>query len=187
MSTEFCEKYFARLRAQLDAFDTAAFAKILDLLLDAQAHQRQVFVFGNGGSAAAASHFVADINKGVSLGLAKRFRMTCLNDNIPIMLAYANDVSYDEIFVGQLQNFLDEGDLVIGYSGSGNSKNVLKAVDYARTHKAKTVGVSGFDGGKLAKLVDVALVTPVNDMQNVEDMQSVINHLLMRGLMERLG
>ena len=119
---------------------------------------------GNGGSGSTASHFACDINKGSCFELNKKFKVICLNDNMPTILAYANDLSYDKIFVEQLKNFLQEGDVVIGISGSGNSETVLQAVSYAKEHGARTVGLSGFDGGTLARIADVPLIAAINDM-----------------------
>lgn len=184
--SEFAAKYLAQAREALGAVDVAAVERVAERMLDVYERRGQLFVFGNGGSAAAASHFACDINKTLSYGLAKRFRMICLNDNVPTMLAYANDVSYGDVFVEQLENFLEPGDLVMGFSGSGNSPNVLKAVSWAREHGAAAIGVVGFDGGKLRELVDVALWTPVHDMQHVEDLQTVITHLITRALILRL-
>jgi len=104
--------------------------------------------FAGGGSGATASHFACDINKGVCFGLPKRIKVICLNDNIPTIPAYANDVSYDDVFVEQLKNFLGAGDLVIGISGSGNSSNVIKAVEYANENEAVFAALTGFAGGR---------------------------------------
>jgi D-sedoheptulose 7-phosphate isomerase len=106
----------------------------------------------------------------------------CLNDNIPTILAYANDLSYDKIYVEQLKNFLEPGDVVIGISGSGNSENVLQAVAYAKKKGAETIGLTGFDGGKLAGIVDIPFIAGINDMQKVEDVHMIVIHMLMQYL-----
>ena len=124
-------KYFERLKATIDRISRAEVNHFLGLLLDALEEGRTVFTMGNGGSAATASHYAADFNKGLSYGKARRFRFMCLSDNVPTLTAYANDVAYDEVFVEQLRNFLQPGDLVIAISGSGNSRNILKAIEYA--------------------------------------------------------
>ncbi len=183
---DFCSAYLAQAKEAIDAIDVASVERVVGMMLDAHERRRNIFVFGNGGSAAAASHFACDINKGLSKGLAHRFRMVCLNDNVPTMLAYANDMSYEDVFVEQLRNFLQPGDLAIGFSGSGNSPNVLKAIAYAREQGAATAGVVGFAGGKLREIVDAAIWAPVQDMQHVEDLQTVITHVLMRALVFRL-
>ncbi len=137
---------------------------------------------GNGGSGTTASHFVCDINKGTCLELEKKFKVICLNDNMPTVLAYANDLSYERIFVEQLKNFLQPGDVVIGISGSGNSENIILAISYAREAGAKTIGLSGFDGGRLAQIVDIPFVAAINDMQKVEDVHMIVVHMLMQYL-----
>ena len=125
-------KYLNQLKDLIDIFPHDRFEEIGRVLLEAYDHKRQIFVMGNGGSGTTASHFVCDINKGSCFEHEKKFKVVCLNDNIPTILAYANDLSYDKIFVEQLKNFLNEGDIVIGISGSGNSENVLHAVSYAK-------------------------------------------------------
>lgn len=174
------EQYFSGLRAGLDAVSPNALVVCAERLLDAYRHDRHVFVMGNGGSAATASHFVADINKGVSLGLTQRFRMLCLNDNMATVSAYANDLSYEDVFVEQLKNFLRPCDLVMAFSGSGNSRNVIKAVEYAKTQEARIIGVTGFDGGTLGRLCHDHVHVPLYDMQKVEDIHLIICHLLMQ-------
>lgn len=168
-------------RINLDELET-----LYSLLLESYEAERQIFIFGNGGSAATASHFAVDLNKGVSLGLDKRFKVICLNDNIPTLLAYANDLSYNDIFVEQLKNFLKTGDLVIGISGSGNSENVIRAIEYANSMQAITVAITGFDGGRLKKLAQYSLLVKINDMQITEDVHVIISHLLMRLLYKNL-
>ena len=133
---------------------------------------------GNGGSGATASHFVCDFNKGISEKLDSKYRFICLNDNIPTMLAYANDVSYNSIFVEQLKNLATEGDLVIGISGSGNSNNVISAIEYANAQGCKTFGLVGYDGGMLKKIAQNCIHIKINNMQIVEDIHMIIDHLL---------
>lgn len=132
-------------------------AKMID---DARNKGRNIFVMGNGGSASTASHLAQDLNKAAWKPGTKRFRAIALNDNIPIMLAIANDDSYENVFVEQLKNFINEGDVVIGISGSGNSKNVLNAIEYANQHKGITIGWTGMGGGKLAKMAKLSIVVP---------------------------
>ena len=142
---------------------------------------------GNGGSASTASHFACDINKGVVNGLEKRFRVVCLSDNIPTILAYANDQAYDAIFVEQLANFLTKNDLVIGISGSGNSTNVINAIQYANENSAITIGLTGFNGGELAKVAHQSIIVPSDDMQKIEDMHLIMVHMVMQILNEKLN
>jgi D-sedoheptulose 7-phosphate isomerase len=169
--------YFDRIKATLDRVSREEVNKLLGLLLDALEGGRTVFMMGNGGSAATASHYAADFNKGLSYGKARRFRFICLSDNVPTLTAYANDVSYDEVFVEQLRNFLEPGDLVIAISGSGNSRNVLKAIEYANSSGAITVGLTGYDGGELKRIARHGVHIPIDDMQVTEDLHMVLDHL----------
>jgi D-sedoheptulose 7-phosphate isomerase len=123
-----------------------------------------------------------DINKGCCIDLANKFKMVCLNDNIPTMLALANDLSYDVVFEEQLKNQFTAGDVVLGISGSGNSENVLRAIQYADANGGQTIGWSGFGGGRLAKLVDLALVVESDDMQQVEDAHLIVAHMVMQAV-----
>ncbi len=178
--------YLEELKELLDVFPHERFEEIGQALLHAYDKQKQVFIMGNGGSGSTASHFVCDINKGSCLEFDRKFKVICLNDNIPSILAYANDLSYDKIFVEQLRNYLQQGDVVIGISGSGNSENVLQAISYARESGSKTIGLTGFDGGKLAQMVDIPFVVAINDMQKVEDVHMIVVHMLMQYICRRL-
>ncbi|MBW1990057.1 MAG: SIS domain-containing protein [Deltaproteobacteria bacterium] len=186
-NTAFSRSYLQSLKEVLDSFDHEAFERMIKALLDAREKGATIFVMGNGGSASTASHWVCDINKGCSGGDHDRFRMMCLNDSISTMLAYANDVSYADVFVEQLKNFFEPGDVVIGISGSGNSENVLRAVAWARENGGTTVGLSGFSGGRLATIVDIPLVARVHDMQKTEDVHMIVVHMVMQRLQGLLG
>jgi D-sedoheptulose 7-phosphate isomerase len=141
---------------------------------------RTVFLFGNGGSAALASHFACDLGKGTIPGSngQKRFRVMALTDNLPLITAWANDDSYEQIFAQQLQNFLNPGDIAFAISGSGNSKNVLRALEVARASQACTIGLTGFQGGKMKGLCDYCIVVPSDNMQVIEDFHLSICHAL---------
>ncbi len=158
----------------------------MNALLDCYDRGGSVYTFGNGGSAASASHMVCDFNKGVCYDLDKKFRFVCLNDNVPIMLAIANDDSYNNVFLNQLKGRLSKNDVVIAISGSGNSGNIVNAVNYAKEVGAKIIGVTGYSGGKLFKLADYHLHAPIDDMQIAEDIQMVFNHLMMKILWQYL-
>jgi D-sedoheptulose 7-phosphate isomerase len=178
----FAATYIDRLKKVLDAFDGEAFAETVAAVLEAYSRGAHIFIMGNGGSGSTASHLACDINKGCCIDLEKKFKMICLNDNIPTMLALANDLSYEAVFEEQLKNFFVPGDLVIGISGSGNSENVLRAVSYAAAHGGKTAGWSGFGGGRLAGMVDLAFIVQSHDMQQVEDAHMVLAHMLMQAV-----
>lgn len=174
--------YISDLKNVFDNFPIEKFEKITNIILDAYKKESTIFVFGNGGSGSTASHLACDINKGVSLKLNKKFKVICLNDNIPILLAYANDMSYEDVFVEQLKNFLKPNDVIIGISGSGNSNNILKAIQYGNENFAITIGFTGFDGGKLVGIATESFIVPINDMQKVEDFHMIITHMLMQFL-----
>jgi len=152
--------------------------QIVAALLKARDEGRRIYVCGNGGSASTASHMASDLNKGANRQDAPRFKALALTDNIPAMLAWANDSSYDDIFVEQLKNHLEAGDVVIGISGSGNSPNVLKVMHYANDQGALTIGLTGFDGGKLAQLAKICYIVPNSCMQQVEDVHLLIEHMV---------
>ena len=178
----FSSDYIDDLIQVLHSFPHAQFERLVEALLDARRNDQQIFVMGNGGSGAAASHFACDINKGCSAQNRKRFRMISLTDNMPTILAYANDYAYDDIFIEQMKNFFGSGDLVIGISGSGNSENVLRAIAYANANCGLTAGLCGFDGGKLAGMVQIPIWIESNDMQKVEDLHVIVTHMLMQRL-----
>ena len=173
-------EYLEELKGLLDVFPYDRFEEVASAILSAYNDERQIFVMGNGGSGTTASHFACDTNKGCCMDIAKKFKVICLNDNIPTMMAYANDLSYEKVFVEQLKNFLQPGDVVIGISGSGNSENVIQAVVYAKENQGKTIGFTGFDGGRLAQLVDIPLIVSINDMQKVEDVHMIVVHMIMQ-------
>ncbi|MGD9010154.1 MAG: SIS domain-containing protein [Desulfobacteraceae bacterium] len=175
-------QYIDRLKTVLDAIDVVVFDRMVQAFLGAYERQARIFVMGNGGSGATASHMACDINKGCCIDLTNKFKMVCLNDNIPTMLALANDLSYDVVFEEQLKNQFTAGDMVLGISGSGNSDNVLRAIQYAAANDGQTIGWSGFGGGRLAELVDLALVVDSDDMQQVEDAHLIVAHMLMQAV-----
>lgn len=163
----------------LKALDVNEINAALNLLLETFENGNTVFVFGNGGSSATASHFQNDFNKGVSEHTEKKFNFQCLNDNVATVMAVANDIGFEEAFRFQLIGHMRPGDVVLAISGSGNSKNVLNAVEYAKSQGAKVIGLTGFGGGKLKELSDVSLHVPVNSMQITEDIHMVFDHLMM--------
>ena len=152
---------------------------VVNAFLDVYEKEGTIYVFGNGGSASTASHMANDYNKGLNEFLDKKFRFVCLNDNVATLMSIANDISYEEVFRMQLRGKLEEKDLVVGISGSGNSMNVINAISYAKEMGVKTVGLCGYEGGKLKALSDVVLHVKLNNMQIVEDIHLIFNHLLM--------
>ncbi len=153
-------------------------AEAVECIKSAYEREATIYVFGNGGSAATASHFVCDFNKGISEGKKKKYHMVCLSDNTPIMTAIANDYSYDEIFRYQLRNVLKKDDLIIAISGSGNSKNIVNALEYAKEIGTTIIGITGFSGGKVRGMADYNMHVPVDDMQIAEDLHMVFDHMM---------
>lgn len=180
----YLRSYVAETRACLEApYLLEALRKIVPVFLAARGQDRTIFFFGNGGSASTASHFVVDIAKGTRPSLqpgppTKRFRCLALNDNVPSVMAWANDADYSRIFSEQLRSLAVPGDVVVAISGSGNSPNVLEAVKAAREMGLTTIGLSGIGGGKLKEMVDISLVVPSQSMQHTEDLHLVVLHFL---------
>lgn len=172
--------YFEKEKATLDAISKDDLNTLMNLLMEAKDAGKTIFIMGNGGSAATASHYVCDFNKGISMGKDKMFKFICLNDNIPTMMAYANDLSYADVFVGPLKNFMQAGDIVIGISGSGNSENVVRAIQYANENGGVTVGLTGYSGGKVKQLSKYNVHVPIDDMQITEDLHMVLDHCMMK-------
>lgn len=170
--------YFKHVSDTLDRLDKNSISGFIEVLLDAYKRDATIFIFGNGGSGANASHICGDFIKGVSYGLEKRFKVICLNDNNSAMMAIANDISYDDIFIEQLKNFAKKGDVVIGISGSGNSMNVVKALEYASQCGATAVALCGFDGGRIKKIADVSIHAEIDNMEVVEDIHLMIGHCI---------
>jgi D-sedoheptulose 7-phosphate isomerase len=178
---KFIDEYLKDVIACLDEIrknNVEFFDEFASILLKARKEKRTIFFCGNGGSASTASHFTSDLAKGTIVEGAPRFKALSLADNIPQMLAWGNDSCYEDIFVEQLKNLMEPGDVLIGISGSGNSENVLRAVKYAKKMQGKTIGLTGFDGGKLNKMVDLCLVVPVHYMQKIEDVHMLVDHLV---------
>ena len=163
----------------LRALDKDAINDALNLLLETMEKGNTVFVFGNGGSSATASHFQNDFNKGVSEHTEKKFNFLCLNDNVATVMAVANDIGFEEVFRFQLRGHIKPGDVVLAISGSGNLKNVINAVEYAKEQGCRVIGLTGFGGGKLRQLADVSLHAPINSMQITEDIHMIFDHLMM--------
>ncbi len=172
--------YFDRLKVTIDKISKSDLSDLMNVLVDAKESEKQIFIMGNGGSSATASHYVCDFNKGISMNQDKKFKFICLNDNIPSLMAYANDLSFEDIFVEQLKSFYQKGDIVIGISGSGNSMNVLKAIDYANEDGGVTVGLTGYSGGKLIEMARHNVHIPIDDMQIAEDLHMVLDHCMMK-------
>ncbi len=172
------ERYIQDLQHSLAQLPLDLIREVMALLHYARLHDKQVFILGNGGSASTASHFTCDLSKGTIMPDRPRFRVIALTDNLFLLSSYGNDLGYEHVFAEQLTNLVNPGDVVIAISGSGNSANVLMAVERAREKHATTVGFTGFDGGKLKDMVDIPLVVPNDCMEQVEDLHQMLAHLL---------
>jgi len=181
----FAKAYLAHLTKTLEVLDVDAIASFIGILLAARDSEKTLFFLGNGGSAATSSHFANDIAVGTR-STRKPFRAVSLTDNVAVMTAIANDYSYDDIFLLQLKYQLRKGDVVVGISASGNSPNVLKAIKYANSVDAHTVGLTGFDGGRLRKMVKTSLhvQTGKGEYGPVEDVHMILDHLVGAFLMQ---
>lgn len=180
-------EYLNKLNQTISSLNNNDIFTVVNVLLDAYEKNANIFVCGNGGSALTASHLACDLNKGVSFGLDKRFKVIPLTDNMGTVMAYSNDVDYECIFVEQMKNFYTKGDIVIGISGSGNSANVLKAIEYANNNAGISIGFTGYSGGKLKEMANYSINANINDMQISEDIHMILCHLIMSTLNNKLN
>lgn len=185
---EFIKNYFKELKETIDKISVEDIKKVTDILYNAYKKNKQIFIIGNGGSASTASHFACDLSKGTLQRIydekEKRFRVISLTDNVAILTALANDLDYNDIFSQQLKNLINKGDILISITGSGNSKNILNAVNSASKSGAITIGFLGFDGGKLKNKVDYYIHIPSNHYGRIEDLHLVLSHLISSYLTE---
>ncbi len=175
--------YFGAVQDLLDAVPFDAVDQVVEALMQANRAGQTVFICGNGGSAATATHFGCDLAKRPIVAGQPRFRVIALTDNNALMTALSNDISYDAVFAEQLLPLVRPGDVVIGISGSGNSRNVLNAIQVAREAGALTIGFSGYDGGRLKAMVDLAVHVPCDTMAMVEDVHLMLEHAICERLL----
>ena len=176
--------YIRAQKAAHDSIPVEGVAQLIERLRLAHKEDRQIFIFGNGGSAANSSHFATDLGKGASDKLGKRFRVLSLTDNVSWLTALGNDYSYEDVFVGQLQNYGKAGDVAIGVSVSGNSPNCVKALAWAKQHGLKTVALVGAKRGRMAEIAEQVVVINDTHYGRVEDAQMGILHMLCYAFME---
>ena len=174
--------YFDHLSHMMGELDHASVDAAISLIQKTWIDKKKIIVCGNGGSAPTASHYINDWNKMAYLSTGRPFRGHCLSDNMGLMTAYSNDISYDDVYSEQLKNLMDSGDLVIAISGSGNSENVVRAIKYANQSGGITLAICGYDGGKIKKLAQHSLWIPSFDMQICEDLHFVFGHMVMKSL-----
>lgn len=181
----FCDEYVADLQCAIESLDRAAINQFTDAVEGVLDSRGTVHFIGNGGSAGTPSHSAGDWSK--ELGLAT----ICHTDNISSLTAWANDTDYENVFVGQLKTFLRDGDIVLAYSGSGNSPNVINGIEFARSKGCLTVGITGdyngMGGGRLAELADIPLVFETTSMERIEDLQLIVNHIVKESIKARRG
>ena len=182
--TEVIKKYISEVGATLEKLPVEKIAQVVELLEEARLKAKKVFIFGNGGSAATASHFALDLAKGAICPGKPRLKAFALTDNMALFSAWANNTTYENVFAEQLENFIEPGDIAIGISGSGNSPNTLNGIRVAKAKGATTIGFIGFDGGKLKELVDIAVIVPSHNMEQVEDIHLLIEHVITTCLRE---
>lgn len=175
---DYAKNYIKDLKKVLDKINPEDVKKVSDVLYKAYLEDKQVFIMGNGGSAATASHFACDLGKGTIVLNKKRFRVISLNDNTPLVMALSNDCGYDAVFREQLSNLVNKGDVVIVITASGNSPNILEAVKYANDCGATTVAFTGFGGGKVKNMAKISIVVDSRDYGPVEDVHVVLEHLI---------
>ena len=180
------ENYLTLVKSTIDQLDRTQIEKTAEAFMRVYDAGKTIYIFGNGGSDASATHACGDFVKGASYGLEKRFKVMSLVDNLPALMAIANDISYDDIFIEQLKNFIQPGDLVIGISGSGNSNNVVKAIEFAKQKGIQTIAFCGYKGGKIKEIADLAIHSAAMDMEVAEDIHMMVFNVLKKEVMRRL-
>lgn len=182
------DSYKKTINDVLDSLNQSEIDKFMDMLLEAYKNDKFIFVIGNGGSAANASHFAQDLAKGTrhSMEQLRRLKALSLTDNTPFITAQGNDDGYDSIFEQQLRTFAKRGDYLVAVSGSGNSPNIIKAIEWANNNGISTIGVTGFDGGKLRKMAQHTVHVPLNEMCTAESIHSIIFHYVILEIREKL-
>lgn len=163
----------------LNNLDLNSVNHVMNILEEARLQGKRIFICGNGGSAATASHYCCDFNKGVSENQNEKYNFECLNDNIPTLMAVANDIGFEEVFRFLLKNKMKSEDILIGISGSGNSKNVVNAMEYAKSIGGTTIAIVGYSGGKMKEMADYNIHVSINDMQISEDVHMMLDHMMM--------
>jgi len=179
-------RYFDNVVDTIEKMPLTTIHQIAGVLLQAYEAGRMIYIFGNGGSAALASHFACDLGKGAANGSAKRFQVLAFTDNVPLMTAWANDARYEDVFAEQLINFVRPDDIAFAISGSGKSPNVLKALKVAREAGAFTIGLTGFQGGDMKGLCDLCLIIPSDNMQVIEDLHLSVTHAVFTALRAKI-
>ena len=184
---QYIRDYIIALQSTMDQLHSESIANVIGILQRARMQGNQVFVMGNGGSASTASHFVCDLAKNTRRAGLPDFRVIGLADNMAILSAYANDEGYENVFSRQLANLIRPGDVVIGISASGNSRNVTNAMEEAQKHGVTTIGFTGFDGGRLGQMVSINIHVNSNVIEHVEDIHLMLEHIMVKTIKEEVG
>lgn len=174
--------YFFSHAKLAEKVNVASIEKAIEIIKDVFEADKKIFTCGNGGSASTASHFITDWNKMINLRTGKKFRGISLCDNVGLVTAFGNDLSFNDIFSGQIEAIMDEGDLLVAISGSGNSENVIRAIQASHRAGGKVLGVVGYDGGKILHLCDYNVWVPSFDMQLCEDVHLMFGHMVMKAM-----
>ncbi|MDR1965370.1 MAG: SIS domain-containing protein [Synergistaceae bacterium] len=186
--SEYVDQYLDSLHEAARKLDREAFGRAIEALRDAYAKDRQIFIIGNGGSAATANHFVCDFGKNAApLEGARRFRIISLSDNVEKITAFGNDISFDEIFRQQLINLMNDGDVLITVSASGNSPDIVKACEYAKERRGTLIAITGMGGGKSRAMADISLHVPVENYEQAEDAHLIILHMFVDYIKKNRG
>lgn len=183
---EHLQNYISVLQQTMDQLPEQLIANVIDVLQLARLKGNQVFIMGNGGSASTASHFVCDLAKNTRRTGLPHFRVIGLTDNMAIFSAYANDEGYENVFSQQLANLIKPEDVVIGISASGNSKNMINAIEEAQKHNVTTIGFTGFDGGLLGQMVNINIHVQSNIIEHVEDIHLMLEHMIVKTIKEQI-
>ena len=181
---ESINSYFSELEQMVRAISRPDLERVLNLLENVYHNGHRVFIMGNGGSAATASHFALDLAKNTIMAGAPRLKAISLTDNVPLITAWSNDTAYEHIFAEQLANMIEPGDVVIGISTSGNSHNVINALLLARQYRASTIALLGAKGGKVKKMVDAYVLAPGQNIEQEEDAHLILAHVITRHMRE---
>jgi D-sedoheptulose 7-phosphate isomerase len=181
---DYVRPYFTLLQETIDRIAVEPVEETIRVLHEARVNGRKIFIMGNGGSASTASHFVCDLAKNTRCSGWADYRVIGLTDNMALMTAYANDEGYENVFAQQLASLVEPDDVVVGISTSGNSPNVLRAMEVAQKHRTKTIAFTGFDAGKLGQMADIHVHVPSDCIEHVEDIHLVLEHLVTKALRE---
>ncbi len=173
------QQYIEIEKTVLSSLNCDEINDVMNVLENARLNHKRIFICGNGGSASTAAHFECDFNKGISYDQNIKYDFECLSDNVPMMMAIANDIGYDDIFIVPLKNKLNPGDIVIGISGSGNSENVVRAIEYGNIIGADTIAFTGYNGGRLKKIANHSIHVNIENMQITEDIHLILDHMMM--------